>query len=122
MKRPNILLLYTDQQRHDALGVNGNDDIQTPHLDRMAAEGVNFDHYFVQNPVCMPSRLSFLSGQYPSTLGITHMGDSSLKIRPYCRTTCAITAIEAPILASSTFSPTPAATTARSIPRMALTT
>jgi len=74
MKRPNILLLYTDQQRHDALGVNGNDDIQTPHLDRMAAEGVNFDHYFVQNPVCMPSRLSFLSGQYPSTLGITHMG------------------------------------------------
>ena len=33
MRRPNILLLYTDQQRHDALGVNGNDDIQTPHLD-----------------------------------------------------------------------------------------
>ncbi len=74
MRRPNILLIYTDQQRHDALGANGNPDIQTPHLDRLAREGVNFDHYFVQNPVCMPSRLSFLSGQYPSSLGVTHMG------------------------------------------------
>ena len=74
MKRPNILLIYTDQQRWDAMGVNGNDDIQTPNLDRLANEGVNFDHYFIQNPVCMPSRVSFLTGQYPSTLGITHMG------------------------------------------------
>lgn len=74
MRRPNILLLLTDQQRWDALGANGNRDIQTPHLDRLAAEGVNFDHCFVQNPVCMPSRASFLTGQYPGTLGITHMG------------------------------------------------
>ena len=74
MKRPNILLIYTDQQRWDALGAGGNPDVQTPNLDRLAAEGVNFDRYFVQNPVCMPSRVSFLSGQYPSTLGITHMG------------------------------------------------
>ena len=71
---PNILILYTDQQRWDALGANGNAEIRTPNLDRLAAEGVNFDHFFVQNPVCMPSRISFLTGQYPSTLGITHMG------------------------------------------------
>lgn len=74
MKRPNVLILYTDQQRWDALGANGNPDIKTPNFDRLAAEGVNFDHHFVQNPVCMPSRASFLTGQYPSTLGITHMG------------------------------------------------
>ena len=74
MERPNILILYTDQQRHDALGANGNADIKTPVLDRFAGEGVNFDHCFVQNPVCMPSRASFLSGRYPSSLGITHMG------------------------------------------------
>lgn len=74
MERPNILILYTDQQRHDALGANGNADIQTPHLDGLAAAGVNFDHCFVQNPVCMPSRASFMSGCYPSQLGITHMG------------------------------------------------
>jgi len=74
MRRPNILLLSTDQWRWDALGANGNPNVQTPNLDRLADEGTNFDHYFVQNPVCMPSRVSFLTGQYPSTLGITHMG------------------------------------------------
>ncbi|MBT5831698.1 MAG: sulfatase-like hydrolase/transferase [Candidatus Latescibacteria bacterium] len=74
MKRPNILLIYTDQHRWDAMGVNGNPDVQTPNMDRLANEGVNFDHYFIQNPVCMPSRVSFLTGQYPSTTGITHMG------------------------------------------------
>jgi len=70
MERPNILLLYTDQQRWDAVGVNGNREIKTPNLDRMAADGVNFDRFFVQNPVCMPSRISFLSGMYCSTLRI----------------------------------------------------
>jgi arylsulfatase A-like enzyme len=74
MKRPNILIIYTDQQRWDALGANGNKEIITPNLDKLACEGLNFNHYFVQNPICMPSRISFLTGQYPSTLGITHMG------------------------------------------------
>ena len=62
MQRPNILILYTDQQRWDGLGANGNPDIQTPHLDALATESTNFDHHFVQNPVCMPSRISFLTG------------------------------------------------------------
>ncbi|MEO1985742.1 MAG: sulfatase-like hydrolase/transferase [Martelella sp.] len=74
MKRPNILLIYTDQQRWDAFGANGNDEIHTPNLDRIAAEGNNFTHCFVQNPVCMPSRASMLTGRYPSNLGITEMG------------------------------------------------
>ena len=74
MKRPNILIFYTDQQRWDALGANGNGEIRTPNLDALAARGMNFSRHFVQNPVCMPSRVSMLSGQYPSTLGITHMG------------------------------------------------
>ncbi len=74
MRRPNILILYTDQQRWDALGVNGNAEIMTPHLDALAASGVSFTHHFVQNPVCMPSRVSMLSGRYPSSLGITRMG------------------------------------------------
>ncbi len=73
MQRPNILILYTDQQRWDALGANGNPDLRTPRLDQLAAEGLNLDHCFVQSPVCMPSRASFLTGQYPSTLGVQHM-------------------------------------------------
>lgn len=74
MRRPNILILYTDQQRWDALGASGNAEIRTPNLDRLAASGTRFSHHFVQNPVCMPSRASFLSGHYPETLGISHMG------------------------------------------------
>jgi arylsulfatase A-like enzyme len=74
LRRPNVLILTTDQQRWDALGANGNREIRTPNLDRLAAEGVNFPRHFVQNPVCMPSRASFLTGQYPATLGITQMG------------------------------------------------
>ncbi len=74
MTRPNILILYTDQQRWDALGANGNAEIITPNLDGLAARGANFSRHFAQNPVCMPSRVSMLSSRYPSTLGITHMG------------------------------------------------
>ncbi len=74
MDRPNILLLYTDQQRWDGLGANGNADIHTPNLDKLAAEGLNCTRFFVQNPVCMPSRVSMLSGLYPSTLGILRNG------------------------------------------------
>jgi arylsulfatase A-like enzyme len=74
VRRPNILLLYTDQQRADALGANGNGDVQTPNLDALAAEGVNFERFFVQNPVCMPSRMSMLTGLYPSRLRITRNG------------------------------------------------
>jgi arylsulfatase A-like enzyme len=66
--------LYTDQQRWDALAANGNYEIHTPNLDRLAAEGANFHRFFVQNPVCMPSRISMLSGLYPATLGIVDNG------------------------------------------------
>ena len=45
MEKPNILLIHTDQQRWDAVGVNGNPDIKTPNLDQLAEEGINFDHY-----------------------------------------------------------------------------
>jgi arylsulfatase A-like enzyme len=56
--RPNILLICTDQQRFDAVGCYGNPHIQTPNLDRLAADGVVFDNCYVQNPVCAPSAAS----------------------------------------------------------------
>ena len=76
MQRPNILFIHTDQQRWDALGANGNgipvsEDVITPNLDKLALESINLDHYFVQNPVCMPSRISYLSGLFPPCAG-TH--------------------------------------------------
>ncbi len=69
MDRPNVLLLYTDQQRWDALGAAGNPHVRTPNLDALAAEGALFTHAFCNSPVCMPSRQSMLSGQYPSAIG-----------------------------------------------------
>ena len=73
-RRPNVVLLYTDQQRWDALGCAGNDLIHTPNLDALAAEGAVFTHTYCNSPVCMPSRQSMLSGQYPSSVGCTCNG------------------------------------------------
>ena len=73
-QRPNVLLLYTDQQRWDTIRYGGNTQIQTPHLDQLAESGAYFDHAFVNCPVCMPSRMSMLSGQYPSSVGVCTNG------------------------------------------------
>ncbi|MBA2277648.1 MAG: sulfatase, partial [Chloroflexia bacterium] len=70
--RPNLLILYPDQWRADALGCAGDPVVQTPYLDRLAAEGARFTHAFVANPVCTPSRGSFMTGRYPHTTGVTH--------------------------------------------------
>lgn len=64
-ERPNILFVMTDQHRWDCLGANGNRLIRTPNLDALAAAGANFTHFFVQAPVCVPSRASFFTGRYP---------------------------------------------------------
>ncbi len=63
-KRPNIVVIYTDQQRWDTLGANGNDRIRTPNLDRMAAEGVKFARSYCTTPLCTPSRVGFFTGRY----------------------------------------------------------
>lgn len=69
-KRPNIIFLLTDDQRWDALGCMGNPIIQTPHLDRMAGEGVLFENAYVTTSICAPSRATILSGQYVRKHGI----------------------------------------------------
>jgi len=73
---PNILWICTDQQRYDTLGVYGNPLIETPRLDALASEGVLFEHAFCQNPVCTPSRASFLTGRYPRTTRCRANGQS----------------------------------------------
>lgn len=62
---PNLLVIMTDQQRFDALGVNGNEVIQTPNLDALARSGVNLKRYFTNSPVCVPSRCTLFTGRYP---------------------------------------------------------
>ncbi|MCY3833642.1 MAG: sulfatase-like hydrolase/transferase [Chloroflexi bacterium] len=69
MSQPNILFIVADQHNAKALGHKGHPDALTPHLDRMAREGGRFDNGITQNPICTPSRVSFLSGQYPHNHG-----------------------------------------------------
>lgn len=68
MTRPNILWICTDQQRWDTIAALGNPHINTPNIDRLVSEGVAFSHAFCQSPICTPSRASFLTGMYPSSV------------------------------------------------------
>lgn len=68
-KKPNILLFVADQMRSDSLGHMGNPASVTPNLDGLLQEGVSFRNAYCQNPVCVPSRCSFLTGLYPHTTG-----------------------------------------------------
>jgi arylsulfatase A-like enzyme len=72
-RRPNIIVITTDQQRYDTLGVTGNELIRTPNLDALAARGVLFSHAYVQNPVCIPSRACLHTGRYIHQHGVQYM-------------------------------------------------
>ena len=69
-RRPNVLLITTDQQRFDALGLNGNPVLRTPNLDALAASGTNFSRCYISCPVCIPARRTLISGQHPDTHGM----------------------------------------------------
>ena len=68
-EKSNILLIYADQMRYDCAGFSGNPDVKTPHLDRLALEGVCFDEAFVSYPLCRPFRASLLTGKYAHRTG-----------------------------------------------------
>ncbi len=75
-KRKNIVIINPDQMRADSMAHFGNPASFTPNLDRLAMEGASFSNAFCQNPVCTPSRCSFMSGWYPHVAGhrtMTHM-------------------------------------------------
>jgi len=71
---PNILWICTDQQRFDTIGGLNNPHIRTPNLQKFIDQSVTLTHAFVQNPVCSPSRASFLTGRYPHTTGLRANG------------------------------------------------
>jgi len=73
--RPHILLITTDQQRYDALGINDNPVLETPNLDHLAATGTNFSRCYSTCPVCIPARRTLLSGQHPTTHGLRRYQD-----------------------------------------------
>ena len=68
-RNPNIVLIYCDDLGYGDLGCYGSS-IPTPHLDRMAAEGMRFTQFYSANPVCSPSRAALLTGRYPTRVGV----------------------------------------------------
>lgn len=77
-RKPNILLIITDQQGLDTLSAHGCEHVHTPHLDRLAASGASFMESHCTNPLCSPSRSSLFTGRMPSETGVTR---NSLRIR-----------------------------------------
>jgi arylsulfatase A-like enzyme len=70
-KPVNVVFILTDNQGAWSLGCYGNPDIRTPHIDRLAAEGVRFTRALSSNPVCSPTRATFLTGLIPPSTACT---------------------------------------------------
>ena len=68
--RPNIVFILSDDQGAWAMHCAGTSELETPNLDRIAAEGVRFDNFFCASPVCSPARASILTGTIPSRHGV----------------------------------------------------
>jgi arylsulfatase len=69
-RSPNIVLIFTDDQGYQDVGVFGSPNIKTPNLDQMAADGVKMTHYYAAQAVCSASRAGILTGCYPNRIGI----------------------------------------------------
>ena len=87
-----ILLITTDQMRHDALGCNGGTVARTPVIDALARNGINYKRAHNQNVVCMPARATIITGQYVATHGVWRTASRCRKKHPPSRTGCRNTA------------------------------
>ena len=74
-KAPNIILIITDQQRFETINALGYPYMNTPNLDRLVKEGVNFDNCYINGATCVPSRASLFTGMHPHSTGIMRNGN-----------------------------------------------
>lgn len=85
MKKPNIVLIITDDQGYWSLGAYGNREVISPNLDRLAREGIKFDNCYCTSPVCSPARASIMTGKMPSQHGVLDwLGGGAVK-KEECR-------------------------------------
>jgi arylsulfatase A-like enzyme len=80
-QRPNIVFFLGEGLRHDEFSFRGNQLLQTPNMDRIAREGVQFRNAFVTNALCLPSRASFLTGAYSHSTGATTNDENQVPAR-----------------------------------------
>jgi arylsulfatase A-like enzyme len=76
-KRPNVIVIYSDDQGALDLNIYGAKDLITPNLDRLARSGTRFSSFYAAFPVCSPSRASLLTGRYPQRAGLANNAPSS---------------------------------------------
>lgn len=69
-KKPNIIIIFNDDQGYQDLGCYGSPNIKTPRVDQLAKEGMRFTDFYSSSPVCSPSRASLLTGCYPQRVGV----------------------------------------------------
>jgi arylsulfatase A-like enzyme len=82
MTRPNIIFILIDDLGWRDLNCYGSEFYETPNLDRLSAEGMNFSDAYASCPVCSPTRASILTGKYPATIGLTDWIDSEKWVHP----------------------------------------
>lgn len=68
-QQPNIVIIMADQLAAPALACYGHPLVKTPHLDKLARDGVLFENAYCNSPLCAPSRFSMMAGQLPSRIG-----------------------------------------------------
>lgn len=81
--KPNLLFIFSDQQRFDTMACYGNRTIQTPYLNTLAQESFVFERAYVSQPVCVAARTTIMTGMYPHTLS---MGAKKAQLPPTART------------------------------------
>jgi arylsulfatase A-like enzyme len=77
--QPNIIIILSDDQGWGDLGFNGNQAVSTPMLDKMAKNGVSFQHFYV-SPVCSPTRAEFLTGRYHVRGGVSSTSTGRVRL------------------------------------------
>ena len=70
-KRPNVILILIDDMGWADLSCFGNEDVKTPNIDKLCSEGISFDQFYVNSPICSPSRVAAETGTYPQRWNIT---------------------------------------------------
>ena len=84
-EKPNVVIIFIDDQGYYDLGCYGATEIKTPRIDQLATEGIRFTDYYAAAPICSPSRAGLLTGAYPRRIGMetwVQRADSNRGIHP----------------------------------------